>query len=123
MDGSRFKAVSTPDLNVTPGAVRRRIEQAEARVERYLKALDTADRQQSETAELRTGRIRDRLETLWRQMSDLRAIKAELATARDRQISHTDPNAWAMATNGKVTGTSTFCPSRMRAPIARGLGP
>ena len=104
VDGSRFKAVNTRDKNYTPGAVRRRLEQAEAGVERYLQALDTADRQEGETAELRTGRIRDRLETLRRQVRDLRAVEAELATAPDRQISRTDPDARAMATNGKGTG-------------------
>ena len=103
-DGSRFKAVNTRDKNFTPGAVRRRNEQAEAGVERYLQALDTADRQEGETAELRTGRIRDRLETLRRQVRDLRAVAAQLATAPGRQISRTDPDARAMATNGRGTG-------------------
>ena len=104
VDGSRFKAVNTRDKNFTPGAVRRRIEQAEAGVERYLQALDTADRQEGGTAELRTSRIKDRLASLRRQVRDLRAVEAELATAPDRQISRSDPDARAMATNGKGTG-------------------
>ena len=104
VDGSRFKAVNTRDKNFTPGAVRRRIEQAEAGVKRYLQALDTADRQEGGTAELRTGRIKDRLASLRRQVRDLRAVEAELATAPDRQISRTDPDARAMATNGRGTG-------------------
>jgi len=36
VDGSRFKAVNTRDKKYTPAAVRRRIEQAEASIERYL---------------------------------------------------------------------------------------
>ena len=52
-DGSRFKAVNTRDKTFTPAAVRRRIEQAQASIERYLRALDTADRQEGEAAELR----------------------------------------------------------------------
>lgn len=101
VDGSRFKAVNTRDKNFTPGAVRRRIEQAEAGIERYLRALDTADRQEGETAELRSGRIKDRLASLRRQVRDLQAMEVELATAPDHQISRTDPDARAMATNGK----------------------
>jgi transposase len=50
VDGSRFKAANTRDKNYTPAAVRRRIEQAEASIERYLQALDTADRQEGEEA-------------------------------------------------------------------------
>jgi transposase len=104
VDGSRFKAVNTRDRNYTPAAVRRRIEQAEASIERYLQALDTADRQEGEEAELRGDRLKDRLEALRRQVRDLKVLEAEVAEAPDRQISLTDPDARAMATNGKGTG-------------------
>ena len=83
VDGSRFKAVNTRDKNFTPGAVRRRIEQAEASIARYLQALDTADRQEGETAELRGGRIKKRLASLRRQVRELQAVEADLATAPD----------------------------------------
>jgi len=104
VDGSRFKAVNTRDKNYTPAAVRRRIEQAEASIERYLQALDTADRQEGEEAELRGDRLKERLEALRRQVRDLKVMEAEVAQAPDRQISLTDPDARAMATNGKGTG-------------------
>jgi transposase len=104
VDGSRFKAVNTRDKNFTPGAVRRRLEQAEASIERYLQALDTADRQEGDEAELRGERIKDRLAALRKQVRDLRIVEAELAQAPDGQISRTDPDARAMATNGKGTG-------------------
>jgi transposase len=104
VDGSRFKAVNTRDRNYTPAAVRRRIEQAEASIERYLQALDTADRQEGEEAELRGDRLKERLDALRRQVRDLKAMEAEVAQAPDRQISLTDPDARAMATHGKGTG-------------------
>jgi transposase len=104
VDGSRFKAVNTRDKNFTPGAVRRRIEQAETSIARYLQALDTADRQEDETAQLRSTRIKDRLAALRQQVRELQAMEVELAAAPDHQISRTDPDARAMATNGKGTG-------------------
>ena len=104
VDGSRFKAVNTRDRNYTPGAVRRRIEQVDASIQRYLQMLDTADRQEGEEVELRTARIGDRLDALRRQMQELRSMERALETAPDRQISLTDPDARAMATNGKGTG-------------------
>jgi len=104
VDGSRFKAVNTRDRNYTPAAVRRRIEQAEASIERYLQALDTADRQEGEEAELRGDRLKERLEALRRQVRDLKVMEGEVAQAPDRQISLTDPDARAMATHGKGTG-------------------
>lgn len=44
VDGSRMKAVNTRDRNFTPGAIRRRMEQVDAGIERYLDKLETAKR-------------------------------------------------------------------------------
>jgi len=104
IDGSRFKAVNTRDKNYTPGAIRRRLEQIDASIQRYLAMLDTADRQEDEVAEFRTDRLTERLEGLRRQMRDLEAMEQRVAAAPDRQVSLTDPDARAMATNGKGTG-------------------
>ena len=105
VDGSRFKAVNTRDRNFTPAAVRRRIEQVEASIARYLAALDTADRQEDEVARVRTGAYRPsgwtRCAT---QMRELQAMERLVEAAPDRQISLTDPDARAMATHGKGTG-------------------
>ncbi|WP_034159786.1 IS1182 family transposase [Sphingomonas sp. ERG5] len=104
VDGSRFRAVNTRDKNFTPGAIRRRMEQVDASIERYLAMLDTADRQESEVAEVRTTRLTERLEALRRQMRDLKAMEQAVEAAPDRQISLTDPDARAMASAGKGTG-------------------
>jgi transposase len=104
VDGSRFRAVNTRDRNYTPAAVRRRIEQVDASIQRYLEMLDTADRQEDEEVGLRTARISDRLDALRHQMRELRSMEQALESAPDRQISLTDPDARAMATHGKGTG-------------------
>jgi transposase len=44
IDGSKFKAVNTRDRNFTLGKVKKRQEQIEESIHRYLTALDTADR-------------------------------------------------------------------------------
>ncbi|WP_331373358.1 IS1182 family transposase [Sinorhizobium chiapasense] len=104
VDGSRFKAVNTRDKNFTSGAIRRRMEQIDASIERYLALLDTADRQEDEVAEMRRDRLTERLERLRQQMRDLKAMERAIEAAPDRQVSLTDPDARAMATNGKGTG-------------------
>ena len=104
VDGSKFKAVNARERNYTPNVVRRRMEQAEASVQRYLAALDTADRQEEETARARTGRLKDRLAGLARRMEHLREMEAAVRAAPDGQVSLTDPDARAMATSGKDTG-------------------
>ena len=104
LDGSRFKASNTRDKSFTPGAIQRRIEQVEAGIARYLAALDAADRQEDEVAQMRTTRIAERLDALRARMRELQARAVAVEVAPDRQISLTDPDARAMATNGKGTG-------------------
>jgi transposase len=104
VDGSRFKAVNTRDKNYTPGAIRLRMEQVDASIARYLAMLDTADRQEDEVAEMRISRLSERLEALRRQMRELQTMERAVADAPDHQVSLTDPDARAMATNGKGTG-------------------
>jgi hypothetical protein len=96
--------VNTRDRNYTPGAIRRRLEQVDASIERYLAMLDTADRQEDEAAEFRTARFTERLDALRCRMRELQAMEPAVAAAPDRQVSLTDPDARAMATNGKGTG-------------------
>ncbi|MBO0718668.1 MAG: IS1182 family transposase [Rhizobiales bacterium] len=104
VDGSRFRAVNTRDKNYTPGAIRLRMAQVDASIARYLEMLDTADRQEDRVAEMRVARLSERLEALRQQMRQLQAMERVVAEAPDHQVSMTDPDARAMATNGKGTG-------------------
>jgi transposase len=104
IDGSKFKAVNTRDKNFTRASVKRRMEQVEASITRYLAALETSDRQEGELAEAKAGRLKERIASLRKQMRDLQAQEVEVHAAPDQQISLTDPDARAMATNGKGTG-------------------
>ena len=46
IDSSKFKAVNSRDRNFTPGKIDRRQQQIEESIQRYLEALETADRTQ-----------------------------------------------------------------------------
>ena len=65
--------------------------------------LETADRQEDEAPEFR-GAVDRAVDELRRQMRELQAMEQRVASAPDRQISLTDPDARAMATHGKGTG-------------------
>ena len=104
VDGSRMRAVNARDRNFTPVTIRRRMEQVDASIVRYLGMLDSADRQEGEAAELRTTRLTTRLGELRRQMRELEAIEEAVTASPDRQISLTDPDARAMASAGTGTG-------------------
>lgn len=46
IDGSKFKAVKNRDRNFTSAKLKRRVEQIELSIYRYLAALDSGDRQE-----------------------------------------------------------------------------
>jgi hypothetical protein len=51
IDGSKFKAVNSSDRNFTDAKLKRRMEEIEANISRYLAELDTADRQEPAAAQ------------------------------------------------------------------------
>jgi transposase len=104
IDGSKFKAVNNRDRNFTNAKVKRRLEQIEESIARYLSQLDTADRHEGAVAEAKAGRLKDKIAVLKQQMQGLKAMELRLRDAPDQQISLTDPDARSMATSGRGTG-------------------
>jgi transposase len=64
IDGSPFKAVNSLNRSFSRGSIERRLEQVEASIERYLSALETADRQEGELAEDKSARLKDKIGAL-----------------------------------------------------------
>ena len=105
IDGAKFKAVNTRDRNFTRGKMKRRLEQIEKSVERYLHQLDSADRQEPSLARTtKTARLKDKIATLKEEMERLKKLEARMLAAPDQQISLTDPDARSMATSGRGSG-------------------
>jgi transposase len=105
IDGSKFKAVNTRDKNFTRAKMKRRMEQIEESVERYLHQLDSADRQEPSLArETSTTRLKDKIAKLKEEMQRLEKLEARMLATPDQQISLTDPDARSMATSGRGSG-------------------
>lgn len=105
IDGSKFKAVNNRDNNFTANKIKRRREQIEASIERYLSALETADRQEpADFTAAKIQRLQDKIAMLKQQMAKLNTTEAELQKTPDKQISLTDPDARSMATSGRGSG-------------------
>jgi transposase len=105
IDGSKFKAVNNRDKNYTVAKVTGRMEQVDASIARYLRALDQADREESDVAEAKSGRLKEKIAGLRQQMQALKAMEQRVQDAPDRQVSLSDPDARSMATSGKGTAT------------------
>ena len=100
IDGSKFKAVNNRDRNFTSAKLKRRMEEIEASINRYLIDLDTADRQEPVAAKAKTERLQDKIAALKKQMKERKEIEVQLNETPDKQISLTDPDARSMKTRG-----------------------
>ncbi len=105
IDGSKFKAVNARDNNFTRAKMKRRMEQIEESVARYLDQLDSADRQEPSLARTtKTARLKDKIAILKEEMRRLEKLEARMLATPDQQISLTDPDARSMATSGRGSG-------------------
>ena len=104
IDGSKFKAVNNRDRNFTKAKMRRRLQQIDESIERYLGQIASADRQEAAIAEPKTKRLQDKIKVLKQEMARLKKLEVRMLAAADEQISLTDPDARSMATSGRGTG-------------------
>jgi len=105
IDGSKFKAVNNRDRNFTRAKMERRMTQIEESVARYLRDLDSADRQEpTEAPETKTTRLKEKIAKLKEEMQRLYGLKTRMLATPDQQISLTDPDARSMATSGRGSG-------------------
>jgi len=105
IDGSRFKAVNNRERNFTRAKVKRRIAAINKSLDRYFSQLESFDRQEQEMPKAKTEHIDKQIESLKRQMTEVKAIEAVIDSAPDKQISLTDPDARAMSTSARGSGT------------------
>jgi hypothetical protein len=102
IDGSKFKAVNNRDRNFTKAKMKRRLQQIDESIERYLGQLASADRQES--SEDKSQRLEDKITRLKQEMAHLKKLEVRMHEGPDQQISLTDPDARSMATSGRGTG-------------------
>jgi transposase len=105
VDSSKFKAVNSRDRNFTPAKIEKRKQQIEESIQRYLSALDTADRTMPEQEfGPRAEHLKDKLSALREQMRRMDEMKERVKAEPDEQLSLTDPDARSMKSQAKGTG-------------------
>lgn len=100
IDGSKFKAVNNRDRNFTSAKLKRRMEEIESSINRYLTALDEADQQEPSIAQPKATRLQEKIDKLKAQMKELQVIEIQLNESPDKQVSLTDPDSRSMMTRG-----------------------
>jgi hypothetical protein len=102
IDGSKFKAVNSRDRNFTRAKMKRRLQDVESTIERYLARLDETDLTEPAPDDAKT--LQDKVSKLREEMARLKKLEVQMLAAPDEQISLTDPDARSMATSGRGTG-------------------
>ena len=100
IDGSKFKAVNNLDRNFTFPKMKRRAEDIEKSIERYLRQLDSADQSATAVTETQAAHLKEKIAALTEEVQQLQAIEIQRTQSPDQQVSLTDPDARSMTTRG-----------------------
>jgi hypothetical protein len=88
--------------------MKRRLQQIDESIDRYLGQMASADRQES--SEDKSQRLEDKISALKKEMARLKKLEARMLRAPGQQISLTDPDARSMAVQARLDRE----PERMR---------
>jgi transposase len=100
IDGSKFKAVNNRDRNFTKAKMKRRLEEIDKSIERYLGQIASADRQELSVAKEKTQRLEEKITVLKEEMARLKRLEVQMLASPDNQISLTDPDSRSMSSRG-----------------------
>ncbi|MBB3190983.1 transposase [Halomonas cerina] len=100
IDGSKFKAVNNRDRNYTFAKMKRRAEEIDKSIERYLRQLDSADQGDPADTEAQTAQLKEKIAALIEEVQQLQFIEIQRTQAPDQQVSLTDPDSRSMTARG-----------------------
>ena len=83
IDGSKFKAVNNRDKNFTKAKLRCRFEELDKSIERYLRQIESADRQELKAAKAKPQRLEDKITALKEEMARLKKLEVRMLKAPD----------------------------------------
>ena len=96
VDGTRIKAVNNRDRNFTHNKLRRELQKADERLDRYLKQMDEADTEDSGDRSARVEELDTKIAALRERRASLEAHRETLQKSDEEQLSLTDPDSRSM---------------------------
>ena len=98
IDGSKFRAVNNRNRNFSKAKLKKRLQQIDASIERYLGEIASADRREGEGPKTKTERLEKKIAALKEEIQTLKKLEVRMLAAPDQQLSQTDPDARVMST-------------------------
>ena len=97
IDGSKFRAMNNRNRNFSKAKIKKRLEQIDNSIARYLGEIASADRREGE-AKTKTDRLENKIAALKEEIQILEKLDVRMLATPDQQLSLTDPDARAMST-------------------------
>lgn len=101
VDGSKFKAANNADRAFSKAKIKRRRENIEQSIDRYLESIKKADRQNTKESRNTKAHLKERLAKVKKEAKRLELLEKKLLKTPDKQLSLTDPDSRIMATRGR----------------------
>jgi transposase len=98
IDGSKFRAVNNRNRNFSKAKIKKRLQQIDASIERYLGEIASTDRREGEGPRTKTERLENKIAALKEEIQTLKKLEVRMLATPDQQISQTDPDARVMST-------------------------
>jgi transposase len=96
IDDSRFKAVNGPRRSFTQRKLKKLMEEADKKMEEYLRELDTADEVEMDNERPTAEERREKIEKLKARKQTYEEVEKQLEESGESQVSMTDPGARLM---------------------------
>lgn len=109
IDGSKFKAVNARNRNFSARKLKSLTKEVEAKIEEYLRELETNDEQEAKLREPTAEELKKKIEVLRERKRKLRTLGKQMDQSGETQISLTDPDSRSMPA-GKGHGTDDGYP-------------
>jgi transposase len=104
IDGSKFRAVNNRNRNFSKAKIKKRLEQIDNSIARYLGEIASADRRDGTAPKAKTSRLENKIVALKEEIQSLKKLEVRMLATPGQQISLTDPDARAMSTSGRGRG-------------------
>jgi transposase len=104
IDSSKFKAVNNKRKNFTQKKLKRFLQRADEKIERYMQELDANDAQEPDAYQPSANELREKIAALKERKRRYLDLQQQIADSDETQISFTDPDARSMLL-GKGRGT------------------
>lgn len=102
IDGSKFKAVNSKQRNFTKARLTKRLEEIDAKIDKYLSELDAADEQEADVHKPTHEELQEKIKELRERKGRYEGLKQEMEITGKSQVSLTDPDSRSMPKSPKV---------------------